>query len=166
MSANICSSWRPSWRGQRFPYCACALQYQYQCELVAIYICEHGGCKGKESPKMILWRGLFNGGFIQKEDKNKKNLSRRKNRKTNENSLRWNLWNLWDLFFYIYSFSLYRRAFPQVAVAWLLNSPKTLLTLVSPLFYGSAGNPQRKHQLEQPFNLSKSVANLTNYLPK
>ena len=32
MSANICSSWRPSWRGQRFPYCACALQYQYQCE--------------------------------------------------------------------------------------------------------------------------------------
>ena len=43
-----------------------------------------------------------------------------------------------------------------------MNSPKTLLALVSPLFYGSAD----KHQLEQPFNLSKSVANLTNYLPK
>ena len=28
ISVNICSNWRPGWREQRFPYCACASEYQ------------------------------------------------------------------------------------------------------------------------------------------
>ena len=52
----------------RFPYCACALEYQ---PYVSIYICKYGGCKGRDSTKTTLRRHLFDRAFIQKEDKNK-----------------------------------------------------------------------------------------------
>ena len=35
----------------RFPYCACALEYQE-----SIYICKYGGCKGRDSTKTIIQR--------------------------------------------------------------------------------------------------------------
>ena len=42
---------------------------------LSIHIWKRGGCEVEESPKTILRRYLFDGAFIQKEDKNKNQRS-------------------------------------------------------------------------------------------